>query len=406
MAILTTNDTKNKLESLFADMMENPDRDIRIDMERYLSNVFSKHITVTYIDNRKGDFFVMSVVPANGAIDRIIRGLSKGEDISVIKALWKNCNNWTVEIDTRLFDKSFIDVTPKELTALLLHEMGHVINSDSVISKITNTLRFEIARGPASTRAFATSNVFSKLLAIPIINACVFNKNRNELRNEIKADNFAVKMGYTRDLLSALNKVTSVKRYDANSISGPFQMTSKMYSDMLSRKVNLSKQKFVELRNKIPNGTRLRYRLESVGNSFYKIDNGNEFNEKFKNYLYETADKVMDNYYTEFFGIKKKVKPITRDQMDYIYTQIESIKDNNDKMMILSYINSKIDLCDYYMTILSDPKKAKNYNIPYSIESLNGIKKELFNLKNQVYSKKIVEKRDDVLVYYPPGYEG
>ena len=58
------------------------------------------------------------------------------------------------------------------------------------------------------------------------------------------------------------------------------------------------------------------------------------------------------------------------------------------------------------MTILSDPKKAKNYNIPYSIESLNGIKKELFNLKNQVYSKKIVEKRDDVLVYYPPGYEG
>lgn len=407
MAILMTDDSKNKLDTIFANLMNNPsDKNMINELSVFLSKVFSKNISVEYIDCKKCDFFVMSVVPADNAIDKIIMGLSKGEQVSVIKTIWSNCNDWTVEIDSRLFNKSYIDITPRELSALLLHEIGHVINSDSVINKINNTIRFEIAKGPASTRAFTTNPAFSKLLSIPIINACVFNKERDELKNEIRADNFASKMGYTYDLLSALNKVTNIKKYDKNSISGPLDMTSKMYTDMIKRRGNLSRRTFLRVRDRIPNGTRLRYRLESVGNGFYKLDNEKEFNDRFRNYLYETADKVMDDYYTEFFGIKKKVKPITRDQLDYIYTQTEDIETNNDKMMILSYINSKIDLCDYYISILSDPKQAKKYKIPYTVQALENIKKELYAAKTKVYNKKIIENKEAVLVYYPPGYEG
>ena len=87
-------------------------------------------------------------------------------------------------------------------------------------------------------------------------------------------------------------------------------------------------------------------------------------------------------------------------------TQTEDIETNNDKMMILSYINSKIDLCDYYISILSDPKQAKKYKIPYTVQALENIKKELYAAKTKVYNKKIIENKEAVLVYYPPGYEG
>jgi hypothetical protein len=102
-----------------------------------------------------------------------------------------------------IFGNDFIKMhTPAELTAILLHEIGHLTN---YISTATNMF-FNIMRS-----LYLISRPFQSLPIIGTIFYPIFlltsrSLNFREHIGEYEADKFAVKYGYGDELISAINK--------------------------------------------------------------------------------------------------------------------------------------------------------------------------------------------------------
>ena len=84
--------------------------------------------------------------------------------------------------------------------------------------------------------------------------------------------------------------------------------------------------------------------------------------------------------------------------------EVNNIKSNDDKMMIVSYIYNKIDTIDYYLALI-DSKNPK-YVIPHSRESLVNMRNILEKYKNDAINRKLPEVNYGISIQYPTGYEG
>lgn len=413
MAILIKSEHKNKLEEIFGDILEHRNFDRLSEISNILTKCFGKNINVNIItNNSKDSFFVMSIIPDESVIEKITASIMVNDKKDIVSELWKDCDNWTLEMDSRIFDTFTVDLSAQELTALVLHEIGHVINTNAVSSKINNVIKYKIATSPVTAKVVMSNNSFSKLLHIPIINGCIFNKTKASLKNELRADNFAVRMGYLSPLTSAIEKISKINNYEKNTldneISSGYDFSANTISNLNMRRNHLNKAKFLNLMNRIPNGTKLKYNLNALESALFE---GNEMNmitsETKMRLVSESVDKIIDSYYTEFLNFgRKSLKQITRTELDYIDVQIMDMKTNDDRLMILSYINSKLDLCDYYITIINDKNLSKKYDVPQSLTSLLAIRKRLLISKKKAFAQKIPTRIDDVHVFYPTGYEG
>lgn len=118
-------------------------------------------------------------------------------------------------------------------------------------------------------------------------------------------------------------------------------------------------------------------------------------------------DYITEGYYTEFFALGKKSVPrIDPNDIDYISVMIDSIKTPNDKLMVLGYINSKVDIVEFYESILMDKRKSRKYSIPYTIDSIQALKKTLQTERQRALAHPIPKQMVGLNVSYPTGYEG
>ena len=86
--------------------------------------------------------------------------------------------------------------------------------------------------------------------------------------------------------------------------------------------------------------------------------------------------------------------------------KMEGIKSESDKLMLITYIHSKLDLIDYYIQILENPNLSKKYSIPNSLGQLKGFKERLLVYRDNILRYKIPDRLKGVLVAWPEGYEG
>ena len=75
-------------------------------------------------------------------------------------------------------------------------------------------------------------------------------------------------------------------------------------------------------------------------------------------------------------------------------------------MMIIAYIHHKLDLVDYYISLLSDPKTAREYSIPHTLDQLMKIKKILTDYRIKAMKQPLPLKNRGLLVSWADGYEG
>jgi hypothetical protein len=75
-------------------------------------------------------------------------------------------------------------------------------------------------------------------------------------------------------------------------------------------------------------------------------------------------------------------------------------------MMLVSYVHNKLDMVDYYLTLLSNPKTARKYRIPYTIDELKALHDRLERYIQDIIDMKLPSKNQGLLVAWPEGYEG
>ena len=392
-------------------------------MEKILKETFHKNIKLVLIKAKKGDpFFVMSIFPDESTIDRLVEAIVNEEQDQIIKKIWDETDNWTIEIDTRLFNDDYVRLTSKELTALLLHEIGHMVYSNSIPQRISRVMRLEYATANIEVKAVMKKPMFRKVLSLPILNACTYDnyKTKDRIKNELKADVFVVKMGYGKELESALSKFIGANDTNVgdhiNKDSGDVYDDMKQVTlfsigiieDFKDRKAAIGKKKVLDMLTRVPSNF-INSFVTSISGLFSSPKGGMNETQVLE-FVQESAQKAVDEMYMkEFFDFKwKKLKRIDPAVIDYIDVQKDAIKSNNDRMLLLNYIHTKLDTVEYYINILKSPKYSKKYDVPHTMEQLLSYKSRLEQCRDYVLSVRIPDyHRGYVLnIDYPPGYEG
>ena len=379
-----------------------------------LNEIFDVEFDIEIIPvNDNSPLFVMSVFPEKSVVSKIISSVTTNSgNIETIKKLWQQNKKWTLEIDERILNKNFINCSNRELTALLLHEIGHVVCTNSIPSRISTIIQYEIAKSKLENKILAADKLFSKILALPILNACVSDSRKSDkpLSVEIKADNFAKKMGYQQELLSVLKKITTNQKYPkGGTINKNMEEMTKFSINTLNqlkaREDNLLKKNLVSLKKECVSPYIESY-IDDFYNTIFETGDKSISSIEHLTFMENRADSIVENYYTEFFFGKKKLSKIDPAELDYIDIKTNEIKNENDKMMLISYIHRKLDIIDFYLGILKDPKLAKKYNVPNSADQLERMRTRLLTSRENILKYKIPERNKGIIIAWPENYEG
>lgn len=360
----------------------------------------------------KDQTFIMSVYPEIDTLTAIMKNILASEgDPDAVKTktynAWRKNNIWHIEIDRRIFNS----VSNRELAALLLHEVGHVIYSDTVIDKITTTLRFREATAPAHIKALMNDSIFASFFGLPILDACSGDRRliRKNLEREIRADKFAKMYGYDKELYDVFNRIIASGKTKGNlstdkKIIVVADYTHSTMDDMYKRRDAVAKKHLLSLKKECTSPYIEEF-LDKEINKFFESEDPSVFTNTY-DIIHERMDEDVENYYEEHFLFgKKKVKKVDLSDLDYIQVTINKIENENDRLMVISYIHSKLDRVNYYISILENPDLAKKYDIPQSLSQLELVRKQLLILRKKALEYKIPGERN-VLVSWPVGYEG
>lgn len=404
-----------KIENAFDVLIENSSTKSATEaIEKSLQTMFPKYkFMVVVVDpDANSQLFVMSVYPALTTTDRIIDAVLQRKEITAIKSLWRNNIDWTIEIDARILSSNMF--TAKECTAMLMHEVGHIAMSDNIPEKISTVLRYELAKSSMAVKTSARSSVFRPLLALPILDACISDKGRtaSSIREEIKADHFAKKLGYAKDLSSALTKLSkNTGLLSTPSINDQMAETAKFslqnIEEFKARNANLVRKNISDVKESCSSPYIKQVLEEYLENVFEEVENGIELSGGRKlDRMYDIVERAEDEYVTEFFMFGPKyLKKIDSAQIDFIQAKINDIHNQNDKIMLVTYVYDKLDKVNYYLDILHSTD-SKKYSIPHTEGELIAMKKRLEMLRNQIMEYKIPLQHRHLYVAWPDGYDG
>lgn len=411
------------IESCFTDLKEKSSNTTSIStIEKELKDVFHKNIKVQIVNTKPSDtFFVMSIFPDQSTLAKVVECIVNQQPDEMVKKIWDSTENWTIEIDKRIITGNPISLTAEELTALVLHEIGHIVYSNALPHRITHVMKLEYARASTNVKALLNNKLFSKILALPIVNGCTYDnyKTKDNIKQELKADVFVTKMGYSDALESALTKFIGSRKDVVKDIN---KTPQNVYNDMKRvtlfsldcvENFKLRKAKLVQKNlSKLLLNTPSKYItdvIHSIELGLTKTHTESVISDESRMIVVqESANEIVDEFIAlEFFEIRgKKLKRINPIEIDYIDTEISNIRTNDDKMLLLSYTYSKINRVQYYLDILDNPKYSKKYRVPNTREELLLFKKRLDILKDKIINYKIPEIKYGIHIQYPAGYEG
>lgn len=409
-------DRLEELESCFAELKKRKETGNQWDkncLEQALSSHLKKHITVNLCNVKRGSpMFIMSVTPEESTIQKILKYMDgKESKLDAICDVWKACDNWRLDIDTSIIDF----LSSEELVALTLHEMHHIMESTAVPTRIVNIIQFGIANSTITQKAMLMNRQLQKVLKLPVFSACqaIIDKRdlrksvklqKNAFRKEMLADAYAKEKGYAPYLISAIDKISShIKNLSTvdKDTEDMFQYSMRILDSLNVRKNLLAQDDLTNAHKYMPEGV-LSETVDDIISEWFNEDG------EISSYIVSATEHMKEKYFMEFgIDIKfHKLDPIERNQIDYIAVKVQEIKTINDKLMCLSYINSKLDLAEYYKNILETPKLCKKYRVPHTYDQLTAIINQLSTLREQAMKKTLPSKGLELYVNYPTNYIG
>lgn len=411
-----------------------------------------KNFTVSIINEKNREpFFGFRIFPISSSMDEIAN-IMADEKISFkeLYKRWSNIDSWYMEIDANVFSKTLCNFTPKELTAMTLHEIGHTIYSDKFLVTLYNA--FKEARVRMKIADKSSLKVLYSLYMVPLSIGCMqraFVNSKNEVEIEYYADRVLTKYGYTDSLLSALDKV--IKAYGSQNQSNTSKMNDIVQSiqwcdlniiDLNRRKEKLKDELYYQsLKNEshyfkaicfqILNkfGVRLRerytgtvvectldimYQDSRYGDDkvpcmeYYKlildpVENGKILKAWDLNKSHYGVHEAIEGIFGSRNRKNKKIKlPSTR-QFDEIDVQINyNITNYHDKLFILDQIYDLSDQIDLYEEIYQDDPNIMKRDSG----KISEYRKKLAKLRAAVLQQPLPDNELKLFVKYPKGYEG
>ena len=386
------------------------------------------------------DFFGFNVFPEIDKLEDICNKIAN-DDVKFkdIVKRWRSIKEWEIVIDSLVFDRSFIAFNPKELTAMLLHEIGHVTQSDEPIEQFYRAYLESKSRLKNADKV--SKKVLYILYTIPLAVACTSRRwvnDKNEIKLEISADKSLIETGYAEHLINAFDKIIkasgSINRSeDMNyrEIESNVEWANMNIVDVIKRRDKLKDSLYYKaiqtnsgyiqaLCARILNflGVRMRERytgavaescmLNELINGEITLETHVPFYDIKKFGQIETRivreQNALEVANEAFFNKRKHSKVNIPDEydLDRIFVAIDDIQNNYDKVYVLDLIYEQIEkLNDFEEAISMDETKSKKW-----APKIEEMRQRLATLRKTVLSKNIAKKEYKVFVKYPEGYEG
>lgn len=415
-------------------------------LEKKLSTILSslnlngkdKRFEVSIVNNNgKESFFGMRVFPVITDMNVITHALvNEKKTFKELCGMWNEIKNWYLEIDNDCFDRTSINFIPKELTALVVHELGHTVYSDNALEVFYRAYQESYMRLKLSEKA--SLKFLYLLYSIPLSAACMLRNwvnGKNEINVEYFADSFLEDLGYKEYIISAIGKI--IKAYgssidDGNdskkddkiqqsvnwcnlNITDLTRRKNKMKDDLFYRtaKSNSSFIKALSMKILTTLGVSMRetYTGSAIEATIERISENDAINKyaisldpkKFG--VYERAiTNAMEsalNVALEGFRNNKIALPSEYD-IDAISVEADRIENHHDRIYVLDLIYNKIEQINEFKDLVAGDRQMEHRYYPTADRML----KQLDDVRQIVLSKKSFNKDYKVFVKYPAGYEG
>ena len=259
---------------------------------------------------------------------------------------------YILEMDSKLFT---IDLTKRELTAILLHEVGHIVTNDLPVKQVRAAMDqyftdkdevLSLKNSVQYTRlfTFAIKDMINKATSFIFMNT-----------DEVKADNFVILCGYGDDLASALNKVV-------NNAYGLGKSTKEPKITVLAWVVNLYTN--VKL-NRIPAIHTLKKAKATTGSELTKkeLDEVIKVLNKIDTDVMHEATVLLDEAKKKGLAWNLKqngYKAMAEDYYEY-KVRTRNIKDEDDIIYCLRQINSRLTLIQDTLDSELDEKEREKW---------------------------------------------
>lgn len=441
-------DVKQKvsmLDDIFSAYLLNQNEKVFCRDTATVLNAFSqKEFTINIIDesNENESFFGMRVFPDENHMVALCGDITNGKDVASISAMlkrWRNIKSWVIEIDSRSFDRMKINFNPSELTAMLLHEIGHTVYSDRKVEMFSRVYKECNIRMKTADKA--ASKVLYFLYQIPLTVLCGFRNwevTSTDLKEEIFADTSVQKLGYGEHLISAFEKIikkcgntTGYSSKMEDSIEQSITWCNLNVADLEKRQQKLKDELYLTGRrtnstfiHKVIKGImdRLHIRkkerytgniviessinIDFADSTFYRNNelmyDFSKFN-KLKNSIRMMKDSANSTIAQEAFFKKNKKNEIPSQlDVDTIFVEIDRIENHADRRYVLDLIYHQEEKIENFKE-----KFAYNRDLERKHGAhMENMLKELESMRRTVLAKRNFDKDYKVFVKYPAGYEG
>lgn len=298
------------------------------ELNRFFSD--SKCMNVYYTENISKPFFGMIICPSID--DEDIYAYLMGTDESL------RLTKYSVEIDSHLFNP-VLGLTGKEITAILLHEIGHVVNDatpiinarrylDEYLAKNNETLKMTDSYHYREILAYALKDFVSKDRSI------FYTSNVDE----VLADDFVRTYGYGAYLESGMNKIlkSNSKLYQGEMND---KFTSFIWSIQLYKHMQYRRIPALRMLNKAKALTGSRIEKAEMENLIRRINRIDD-------------DVLMEGSLSNIQNkIKNRMRKMRIDNMraledDYyeINMRIRNVEDEDDALYLMRQLNTRISL--------------------------------------------------------------
>ena len=323
---------------------------------------------VIYTKNTDKVFFGMCVSPIMRDGD-VVTMLDSDIDFTI--------DEYYLELDSKLFGHE-LGLTNNELLAVLLHEVGHMINTTEPVRNARNILDIYLAKNNSSLEisdnpnrkailAFGLRDIMRKSISI-------FEKDQAE---EINADEFVYRCGFGDELQSALHKIVKKRNSIVNERDSKLAIF--MWSIALYKNIKLQRIPALRLikKGKQISCSELQKRdLERLESNIKAID---------LSIANESVDGLKKLYIDRVNRIKYKgVKGLKEDYYE-LALRAKNVDLTDEALIILRRINSNISIIQDYLDSgnLDDKTRAEVFEILEMYDELRQklMKKDLFKEK-------------------------
>lgn len=315
-------------------------------LQRELNACFSdcKCNGVLYTVNTDKLFFGMCVLP-------IISERELNDIICTNKPV--RLNNYYLEIDSKLFDPG-AGLTGKELTAIVLHEVGHLVNDATPVDKCRQVMDTQYATTDTKM-SFETHDDLNQILCAGLSDTIrkltsIFYTSDEE----IMADAYVIKCGYGNELVSALKKIQNNGWGLNRSVNNKFVVLAwclRLHHDFGIRRI--SALRTIKRCNELT-GSQLEKRVFANLDRIVRQARGGMVRESTTLLEYDKSNNI-------FYKAKRNsLKQYEEDYFEYVM-MARNVSDQDEALYLMRNINTRISVIENFLETESNiPAKERD----------------------------------------------